>query len=183
MQAWPGAAYVIQTSGSNSINFASGFPNATGLQLNGVAAVSNNALEITNGGAIEANSAFWTTPVNIQAFTTNFTFQLTSAQADGFTFTIQNVSPTALGGTGGGLGYGADPGGVSLRPLSPTVSQSNSTSLTTAVRAMTRPEFILMAPFRRSLRSTSLLRRIVLASGDTIAAQLVYNGTTLDLQP
>ena len=31
------------------------------------------------------------------------------AQADGFTFTIQNVGPTALGGNGGGLGYGPNP--------------------------------------------------------------------------
>src|SRR6201999_2198222 len=66
-------------------------------------------LQITEGGQNEAGSAFWTTPVNIQAFTTNFTFQLSSAVADGFTFTIQNVGPTALGGIGGGLGYGPNP--------------------------------------------------------------------------
>ena len=174
------AAYVIQTSGSNSINFAGGFPDATGLQLNGVAAVSNNALEITNGGAIEANSAFWTTPVNIQAFTTNFTFQLTSAQADGFTFTIQNVGPTALGGTGGGLGYGPDPGGESTAAIANSVAikfdifsnsgeGNDSTGIYTDGAVPTLPAVDLTSS------------GIVLASGDTISAQLVYNGTTLTL--
>ena len=105
------AAYVIQSSGTSTINFAGGFPSATGLQLNGSAAVnSSNFLELTNGGTAQASSAFWTTPVNIQAFTTNFTFQLSNAAADGFTFTIQNAGKTALGGSGGGLGYGPDPG-------------------------------------------------------------------------
>ena len=45
------------------------------------------------------------TPVNIQSFTTNFTFQLTNATADGITFTIQNQGTAALGDMGGGLGY------------------------------------------------------------------------------
>ena len=61
------------------------------------------------GVRYEATSAFWTTPVNIQAFTTNFAFQLSSATADGFTFTIQGAGPTALGGDGGSLGYGPNP--------------------------------------------------------------------------
>ena len=40
-----------------------------------------------------------------QSFTTDFTFQLTNPAADGFTFTIQNVDPAAVGGIGGYLGY------------------------------------------------------------------------------
>ena len=56
------AAYVIQTGGSPTINFASGFPSATGLQLNGKSKVSSsNFLELTDGGDYEASSAFWTT--------------------------------------------------------------------------------------------------------------------------
>ena len=39
------AAYVIQTGGTSSINFASGFPSATGLQLNGATKVSASSLE------------------------------------------------------------------------------------------------------------------------------------------
>ncbi len=71
----------------------------------------------------EARSAFFTTPVNIQSFTNNFSFQRTSATGDGFTFVIQgDSSPTWIGTTGGGLGYGAGvPGGIAGIPLSAAV--------------------------------------------------------------
>ena len=175
------AAYVIQTGGSSSINFASGFPSATGLQLNGASKVSSsNFLELTDGGDYEAGSAFWTTPVNIQTFTTNFTFQLSSATADGFTFTIQNVGLTALGAYGGGLGYGADPNNGPTAAIGKSVAVkfdiysnsgegNNSTGVFTNGATPTNPAV--------SLASSG----IVLSSGDTIAAQLTYNGTTLTL--
>jgi hypothetical protein len=60
---------------------------------------------LTNGTLNEAGSAFYATPINIQSFTTDFTFLLSDAVADGITFTIQNVGPGALGGSGGSLGY------------------------------------------------------------------------------
>ncbi len=107
---WPVRRTSFKPVDPAAINFASGFPSATGLQLNGASKVSSsNFLELTDGGDYEASSAFWTTPVNIQTFTTNFTFQLSSATADGFTFTIQDAGLTALGAYGGGLGYGPDP--------------------------------------------------------------------------
>ena len=56
---------------------------------------------------MKAGSAFYATPVNVQAFTNDFSFQLTKALADGFTFTIESAGPTALGAVGGSLGYGA----------------------------------------------------------------------------
>jgi len=46
--------------------------------------------------------------VNVQAFTNDFTFRLTTPNADGFTFTIQGTAATAVGPSGGGLGYGPD---------------------------------------------------------------------------
>ena len=99
------AAYVIQVGG-NTINFSSGFSSTAGLQLNGSAVASNDTrLQLTDGGLSEAGSVFWNAPINIQAFTTTFQFQLSNAQANGFTFTIQNVGPTALGGNSSGLGY------------------------------------------------------------------------------
>jgi hypothetical protein len=175
------AAYVIQTGGSASINFASGFPSATGLQLNGKSKVSSsNFLELTDGGDYEASSAFWTTPVNIQTFTTNFTFQLSSATADGFTFTIQNAGVTALGAYGGGLGYGADPNNGPTASIGKSVAVkfdiysnsgegNDSTGVFTDGATPTNPAV--------SLTSSG----IILSSGDTIAAQLTYNGTTLTL--
>ena len=56
--------------------------------------------------ANQAGSAFFNTPLNIQSFTTDFTMQLSNPVGDGMTFTIQDVAPTALGLSGGGLGYG-----------------------------------------------------------------------------
>jgi hypothetical protein len=54
--------------------------------------------------------------VDVSTFNTQFTFQLSagSSTADGFTFTIQGVGPTALGSRGGGLGYGPDHNGGPL---------------------------------------------------------------------
>jgi hypothetical protein len=99
------AAYVIQAGGT-TIDFANGFSSTAGLTLNGSAKASNDSrLQLTDGGLNEASSVFWNTPINVQAFTSQFTFQLSEAQANGFTFTIQNVGPTALGGDSAGLGY------------------------------------------------------------------------------
>ncbi len=63
-----------------------------------------NAAAVDQWGENEAGSAFYTTPVNVQSFTTNFSFQMTSATADGMTFVIQNGAATALGGSGGDWG-------------------------------------------------------------------------------
>jgi hypothetical protein len=175
------AAYVIQSGGSGGINFAGGFPSATGLKLNGATKISSsNFLELTDGGQSEAGSAYWTTPVNIQSFTTNFTFQLSSASADGFTFTIQNKGLTAIGGIGGGLGYGPDPGtgtpagitnsvAVKFDIYSNSGEGTDSTGLFSGGATPTTPAVDLTSS------------GIVLSGGDTISAQLAYDGTTLTL--
>src|SRR6202035_2750868 len=77
--------------------------------LNGNAAISGNALSLTTtNGTFQASSAWYPTAVNIQNFTTDFSFQMSagSPTADGLTFTLQNNSTAALGGAGGDLGYG-----------------------------------------------------------------------------
>ena len=76
--------------------------------LNGNAAISGNALSLTTtNGTFQASSAWFPTAVNVQKFTTDFTFQSSagSPTADGFTFAIQGNSTAAIGGSGGGLGY------------------------------------------------------------------------------
>ncbi len=91
------AAYVIQAGGS-SINFGSGFSSTTGLTLNGSAvATDDSRLQLTNGGTDQAGSVFWNEPIGIQAFTTNFGFQLSNAKGHGFTFTIQNEGSDGAG--------------------------------------------------------------------------------------
>jgi hypothetical protein len=101
------AVYAIQTTGS-TINFPNGFSSSAGLSLKGSAVVTNNLLQLTLATAPASSAAMWfTTPVNINAFTTDFNFQLLSAKADGFTFAIQNAGISAIGPGGSGLGYGA----------------------------------------------------------------------------
>src|SRR6185369_8160558 len=93
--------------GTVVINYGSGF-SATGLKLNGAAALSGARLRLTNGGLSQASSAFYTTAVNVGSFTTDFSLQLANANADGMGFVIQNNGTTAKGPGGGGLGYGPD---------------------------------------------------------------------------
>jgi hypothetical protein len=171
------AAYTIST-GSPSINFGSGFTSSTGLTLNGGASIVSNRLRLTDGGTTEARSAFFTTPVNIQSFTNNFSFQLTSATGDGFTFVIQgDSSPTWIGIAGGGLAYGAGaPGGIAGIPLSAAVKfdiynnngeGSDSTGLYINGASPTIPAIDMTSS------------GVVLSSGDILNVAMTYNGTTL----
>jgi hypothetical protein len=104
------AAYTITSSGVTAVNLGSGFT-AGSMILNGGAILNGTRLRLTDGGSGEARSAYYNAPVNIQQFTTNFSFQITGGSnptADGFTFVIQGGASTALGPPGGGLGYGPD---------------------------------------------------------------------------
>jgi hypothetical protein len=135
-------------------------------------------LELTDGGQSEASSAWFTTPVNVQSFTTNFSFQLTNPNADGMTFTIQNAGLTALGPSGGGLGYGAGlPGGTPGIPTSVAVKfdlfqnsheGNNSTGLYTNGVSPTSP-------------ATTLGGGVNLHSGDIFQVHITYDGTTLTM--
>ena len=90
-----------------NLDFTGGFAGAGGLlSLNGSATVSGSVLRLTHGREGEAGSAFATAQQDITKFTTDFKFLLSSAKADGLTFTIQGNNATALGPPGGGLGYG-----------------------------------------------------------------------------
>jgi Legume lectin domain/Chitobiase/beta-hexosaminidase C-terminal domain len=163
----------------NSINFGGGFTSTSGLQLNGSAAWNQAAsrLQLTNGGISQAGSVFSTTPANVQSFTTDFSFQLTNATADGMTFAIQNSGATALGPSGGGLGYGAPlPGGTPGIPTSVAIKfdlhsnageGSDSTGLYTNGASPTIPAIDMAnSP-------------INLHSGDIFKVHITYDGTWL----
>jgi alpha-mannosidase len=99
---------------SAKVGFGDGFfgPGLQSLALNGNASIFHRRLRLTDGGDQEAASAFTSNLVNVASFTNDFSFQLTDADADGFTFAIQADSPRVVGPPGGGLGYGPDaPGG------------------------------------------------------------------------
>src|SRR5579863_1018386 len=161
-----------------AINFGSGFTNA-GMQFNGHTKLNGTRLQLTDTTAQqESASAFWTTAVNVQSFTNDFTFQLTSPSADGFTFTIQNAGITALGPAGGGLGYGpAAPGGTAGIGKSVAVKfdlydnageGTNSTGVYTNGASPTTPAITIGG-------------NVSLHSGDILQAHITYDGTTLTL--
>ncbi|HTU18663.1 MAG TPA: fibronectin type III domain-containing protein, partial [Gemmataceae bacterium] len=193
----PGTNYWFQISGVNSIgaspysnvvavttSAASGIGgNATNLSsqltYNGSATANGSSAQLTDGGTNEAGSVFTSNPVDIDAFETQFTFQLSAGgdTADGFTFTIQNAGPTALGPSGGGLGYGPDTtGGYGGIPQSVAIKfdlysnageGDDSTGLYTDGASPTVPAI--------DLSNTG----INLHSGDVFQVNMTYDGTTL----
>jgi Legume lectin domain len=88
--------------------FDNGFTDSSFMQLDGSAAFNGSDLRLTNAGNQSA-SVYYKTPTYVGSFSTTFTYRATqitsSAMADGFTFIIQNSSPTALGKKGGDIGY------------------------------------------------------------------------------
>ncbi len=173
---------VITIQTAAAINYGSGFGTA-GLALNGSAAINGTRLRLTSTVANQAGSAWYTTPANIQNFTTDFTFQLTSPSGDGITFAIQNAGQTALGPSGGGLGYGPDnttnPSASANAPIAKSVAVkfdlysnagegNNSTGLYLNGASPTMP-------------ATTIGGGVDLHSGDILHAHLTYDGTTLTL--
>ncbi len=157
-----------------TIDFSQGFGQAQGeLQFNGSTSLAGTALELTNGGLHEASSAFYPSPVNVQSFTTDFTFQLANPAADGFTFTIQSVGPGALGADGGSLGYAGIGQSVAVKfDLYQNAGDPSNNSTGLFVDGA-----VPIGPTSIDLTGSG----INLHSGDTMAAHITYDGTTLNL--
>jgi len=96
------------------VNDAAGFASSNALTLNG-ASLTAGTLELTDGGGNEARAVWTETPLNVQAFTTDFDFLETAAGADGFTFTLQNAGANVVGQAGGGLGYAGLAASVAIK--------------------------------------------------------------------
>ncbi len=158
-----------------------------GLDLNGSAGPNGSSVHLTTTGTNLAGSAWYPTPVSVQAFSTAFTFQQTnpsgSCIADGLTFAIQNAGTTALGPSGGGLGYGpdnpTDPSGSSNTPIAHSVAIKfdlynnagegpNSTGIYTDGASPTIP-------------AVTLGGGVDLHSGNIFQVQMSYDGTTLTM--
>jgi hypothetical protein len=168
----------ISTTASTVVNFGSGFT-ATGMQFNGHTKLNGTRLQLTDTTTTnEVGSAFWNQLVNVQSFTNDFTFQLTSPTADGMTFTIQSVAPTQIGPAGGGLGYGPDsptgtPGlassvAVKFDLYNNSGEGTNSTGLYTDGASPTTP-------------ATTLGGGVNLHSGGIFHVHMTYDGTTLTM--
>ncbi len=163
-------AYTIQAA--PTINFANGFASVAGLKLNGTAIKTNNLLQLTSTtGTYQTGTVFWNQPVGVQTFSTDFAFQLSSAQGDGFTFAIQNVGTTALGASGSGLGYQNIGKSVAIKfdLYSNAGEGTDSTGLYTNGAVPTVPAV--------DMTSSGVL----LKSGDAMLAHVTYDGTTLSM--
>jgi len=104
------------------VDYSSGFSNHSALAGNGTLDFNDGVAQLTNGYFGEAASMWYTTPVSIAQFSTTFTFQMLPGTspppiADGFTFTIQNDpnGTSALGESGGGLGYAGIANSVAIK--------------------------------------------------------------------
>jgi hypothetical protein len=157
----------------------------TGIAMNGSAALNGTRLRLTSTGANLAGSGWYTTPVNVQTFSNDFTFQLanptTNSPGNGITFAIQNAGTTALGPSGGGLGYGPDkttsPSASANKPITKSVAikldlvnnageGTNSTGMYTNGASPTMP-------------AVTVGNGVNLRSGDIFKVHMNYDGTTL----
>jgi len=96
-------------SATPQISFAN-FSSTTGLVTNGYGSnptTASSQLVLTDNAQSEARSVFYSQKEGIDTFSTSFTVVIGAgaSTADGFTFTIQGQGTTALGTTGGNLGY------------------------------------------------------------------------------
>ncbi len=165
------AAYTIAPApAASTINLSQGF-SPSQMTFNGSATLDGPRLRLTSGLSYQAGSAFFAAPINVQSFTTYFTFRLSTPNADGFTFTIQNVGAAALGGTGASLGYAPLGKSVAVKfDLHNNAGEgSNSTGIYLSGALPTLPALSLAGS------------GINLNGGDTILAQISYNGTNLSL--
>jgi hypothetical protein len=156
--------------GTSTIIFGSGF-SATGMQFNGNAKLAGNRLQLSDTSTtFEDSSAFWNQKVNVQAFTNDFTFQITNPGADGFSLAIQGTAPTALGAVGGSLGYAGMSNSVAVKfdIYSNAGEGTNSTGLYLNGAVPTVP-------------ATTIGGGVNLLSGDVMAVHMTYNGTTLTM--
>ncbi len=185
LSASPVASSTYAVNVAPNINFNVGFSaSGTLMTFNGSTDLDDTRLQITSGLANQAGSAFFNMPLNIQSFTTDFTIQLSNPAGDGMTFTIQGVGPTALGPSGGGLGYGPD------LPANPDPSPNAPIMKSIAIK------FDLFSNNGEGANSTGLYTNgespstvvdsidvtpIDLHSGTTIAVHLAYDGANLTM--
>jgi hypothetical protein len=81
--------------------------NGAGWQTNGsVPIITNNVLQLTDGGGGESSSAFYKTAQFVGgAWTASYTYNSHNGAADGTAFVLQTTNPAVVGGGGGQLGY------------------------------------------------------------------------------
>lgn len=187
------ANYEIAPAGTPIINFPNGFATASGLvTVNGSAKFNGSAIQLTYTGILEAGSAWYVAPVNVQSFTTNFTLQFSSpTAANGVTFTIQNQPPTssdssilyvsggpnAVGNNQTGLGYSGSTGDVGGQIAGLLSSAAVIFDVYNGSGDLTGLYTNGAVPTGSSIDMSS--SGLSLRSGNPLNVTLAYNGTTL----
>jgi lectin family protein len=108
MAALPAAAQAAPAAPRADIGYPT-FAGASGLALNGSAAVVGSALRLTSGVRDQAGAAWSDITIDPRrAFDTSFDVATSgpAGHADGFAFVVQADGRRAMGGLGGSLGYG-----------------------------------------------------------------------------
>jgi hypothetical protein len=190
-----GGAYNVNNTNNAKVLGATNHPVVPGLvqdagnlmlRVNATGTAQPLVARLTDGGGGEAASVFTTSRVLVSNFDTTFTFKMhdgTHPSADGMAFVLQASSPHALGGAGGGLGYGSDhPGGPQGIPNSIAIKfdlfnnageGNNSTGIFFNGDSPTIPS----QPGEASIDLTS--SGIDLHSQHVFQVHLTYDGTTL----
>jgi hypothetical protein len=168
----------------STIDHSGGFLSHSDLTNNGSATYVGTQAQLTSGAQNQAGSIFTNTTFDITQFTTMFTFvqtAVTSPSGGGLTFTIQNVSPTAVGTNQDGLGYAGINNSVAIKfDLFDNANQVpySATGIFTDGRDPTDRQPGLPSQFPDmsvNLAGTG----IDLHSGDTFRVTLTYNGSSL----
>jgi hypothetical protein len=163
------ASSVATESTSTLISYPSGFSAASNLSKSGSAAIAGTHLRLTTASGNLAGSAWFSSPLPIGTFNTSFSFQLTSPNADGMTFAIQNTGATALGSAGGSLGFS----GIGKSVCIKFDLYNNSGEGVNSTGVFTNGA----NPFTPATDMTST--GLNLHSGDVMNVAVTYDGTTL----
>ena len=165
------ATMVFTDPGTALVDLTLGAVNSNNLAVNGVT-VDRHYLQLTDGGSGEAHSIWTSTPVPISSFVSEFEFVIPQSGPDGFTFTIQNSGPSAVGAAGGGLGYQGIANSVAIKfdLYNNGGEGSNSTGIYVNGASPTLPASDLTAA------------GIDLHSGHYFDALVNYDGKTLTVQ-
>jgi hypothetical protein len=160
-----------------TLDFSTGF-NSSGTLVNLVAGAQltqAGAVQLTDGTADQVRALWTKTLRNAIRFSSEFTFRA-NGSAEGFTFCVQRLSPTALGAGGAGLGYGGLRRSVALKfDLAPSLS---TTGLYTAGAAPGETaQAIDLTPSGIDLHSGHLIRVILTYNRNLLTETIIDTET------
>jgi sugar lactone lactonase YvrE len=137
---------------------------------NGPLSIVGNVLTLTDGNGNEGRSAFFNYPMYIGGFSASFIYQDVNGlpnNADGATFCVQNsaAGASALGSSGGGLGYGGITNSVAVEL---NLFNGNGMGIAIRTNGVTGSPYISTLPLR-------------LTNGNPISVSITYNGSFLNV--